>query len=265
MEGRTKRRTRLAIIPVRLSRSPKSRLFQTSFPTSLFSSWLVMPPRHAAPDSQSSKEPPLPHPAEDLSADDDLLSWVLVDQLGAMPNTKLGVHPQQVKFIGPVFKADEVLGIVKEVRLAGTTGAHGRLSSRGIYNRPCSGYRSTSFAQAKLMVAFTCLRNTSRRRPPTPNESVSSSEWTYAIFADGKAPPPIPSSAFPDITYRDPHDFPLFRRDGSYRTGGLCDPSATCWSRPTGTTGERGAPSRSLARGDGTGRGVCGRSRWGGE
>ena len=76
-----------------------------------------MAPRHALLDSQSSRDPPLSHPAEDLSADDDLLSWVLVDQLGAMPNTKLGVHPQQVKFIGPVFKADEVLDIVKEVRV----------------------------------------------------------------------------------------------------------------------------------------------------
>ncbi|WVW82256.1 hypothetical protein I302_104262 [Kwoniella bestiolae CBS 10118] len=56
----------------------------------------------------------LPHPAEDLSADDDLLSWILVDQLGCMPNTKLGVHPQQVKFVGPTFKTDEVLNIVKE-------------------------------------------------------------------------------------------------------------------------------------------------------
>ncbi|WVQ62235.1 uncharacterized protein L199_000374 [Kwoniella botswanensis] len=56
----------------------------------------------------------LPHPAEDLSADDDLLSWILVDQLGCMPNTKLGVHPQQVKFVGPTFKTDEVLNIVRE-------------------------------------------------------------------------------------------------------------------------------------------------------
>ncbi|WWC58602.1 uncharacterized protein I303_101145 [Kwoniella dejecticola CBS 10117] len=56
----------------------------------------------------------LPHPAEDLSADDDLLSWMLVDQLGCMPNTKLGVHPQQVKFVGPTFKTDDVLNIIKE-------------------------------------------------------------------------------------------------------------------------------------------------------
>ncbi|WWC66376.1 uncharacterized protein I206_100277 [Kwoniella pini CBS 10737] len=56
----------------------------------------------------------LPHPAEDLSADDDLLSWILVDQLGCMPNTKLGVHPQQVKFVGPSFKTDDVLNIIKE-------------------------------------------------------------------------------------------------------------------------------------------------------
>ena len=57
----------------------------------------------------------LPHPAEDLSADDDLLSWILVDQLGAMPNTKLGVHPQQVKFVGPSFKTEETMVIVHEV------------------------------------------------------------------------------------------------------------------------------------------------------
>jgi histone-lysine N-methyltransferase SUV420H len=57
----------------------------------------------------------LPHPAEDLSADDDLLSWILVDQLGCLPNTKLGVHPQQVKFVGPVFKTSEILAIVQEV------------------------------------------------------------------------------------------------------------------------------------------------------
>ena len=75
-----------------------------------------MPIRYGPPDSQVYRDPPLLHPAEDLSADDDLLSWVLVDQLGAMPNTKLGVHPQQVKFVGPVFKSDEVLAIIKEVR-----------------------------------------------------------------------------------------------------------------------------------------------------
>lgn len=57
----------------------------------------------------------LPHPAEDLSADDDLLSWILVDQLGALPNTRLGVHPQQVKFVGPPFKTEEVMDIVRHV------------------------------------------------------------------------------------------------------------------------------------------------------
>ncbi|ODO11703.1 hypothetical protein I350_00487 [Cryptococcus amylolentus CBS 6273] len=65
-------------------------------------------------DNTPSRDVVLPHPAEDLSADDDLLSWVLVDQLGSMPNTKLGVHPQQVKFVGPAFKTDEVLNIVRE-------------------------------------------------------------------------------------------------------------------------------------------------------
>lgn len=62
-----------------------------------------------------SEADPLPHPAEDLSADDDLLSWILVDQLGCLPNTKLGVHPQQVKFVGPQFKTSDILSIVHEV------------------------------------------------------------------------------------------------------------------------------------------------------
>lgn len=58
----------------------------------------------------------LPHPAEDLSKDDDLLSWMLVDQLASMPGCKLGVHPQQVGYVGPSYKLEEVLAIVKEVR-----------------------------------------------------------------------------------------------------------------------------------------------------
>ncbi|ORY28990.1 hypothetical protein BCR39DRAFT_533467 [Naematelia encephala] len=61
----------------------------------------------------------LPHPAEDLSADDDLLSWILVDQLGCLPNSKLGVHPQQVRFVGPQFKTDEVLNVIKETVVRG--------------------------------------------------------------------------------------------------------------------------------------------------
>jgi histone-lysine N-methyltransferase SUV420H len=60
-------------------------------------------------------ELPLPSPAEDLSADDDLLSWILVDQLGCMPNSRLGVHPQENKFVGPTFNTEEVLNIVREV------------------------------------------------------------------------------------------------------------------------------------------------------
>ena len=56
------------------------------------------------------------HPAEDLSADDDLLSWILVDQLGCLPGKGLGVHPQQVKFVGTPFKTSEVLAIISEVR-----------------------------------------------------------------------------------------------------------------------------------------------------
>lgn len=58
---------------------------------------------------------PLPHPAEDLSSDDDLLSWMLVDQLGGMPNSRLGVHPQENKFVGPKFKTEEVLDVIREV------------------------------------------------------------------------------------------------------------------------------------------------------
>ena len=68
---------------------------------------------------ESTPDTPLPHPAEDLSSDDDLLSWILVDQLGGMPNSRLGVHPQENKFVGPKFKTEEVLEIVREVRIAG--------------------------------------------------------------------------------------------------------------------------------------------------
>ncbi|RSH92553.1 Histone-lysine N-methyltransferase set9 [Saitozyma podzolica] len=64
-------------------------------------------------------EDALPHPAEDLSADDDLLSWILVDQLGCLPNTKLGVHPQQVKFVGPTFKTEDVMNIVHDTVIKG--------------------------------------------------------------------------------------------------------------------------------------------------
>lgn len=82
---------------------------------------------------------PLPHPAEDLSADDDLLSWILVDQLGAMPGAKLGVHPQQVKFVGPVFKPEEVMTIIHEVGAAHRGVSEGtdtfRPSRREIYPR----------------------------------------------------------------------------------------------------------------------------------
>lgn len=72
----------------------------------------------------------LPHPAEDLSSDDDLLSWILVDQLGCLPNTKLGVHPQQVKFVGPPFKTADILSIVQEVRLGSRTDARNPAHAR---------------------------------------------------------------------------------------------------------------------------------------
>lgn len=70
------------------------------------------------PSAAAKDELPLPSPAEDLSADDDLLSWILVDQLGCMPNSRLGVHPQENKFVGPQFKTEEVLNIVREVSSA---------------------------------------------------------------------------------------------------------------------------------------------------
>lgn len=57
----------------------------------------------------------VPCPAEDLSADDDLLSWILVDQLGCLPGKGLKVHSQQVKFVGTPFKTSEILKIVSEV------------------------------------------------------------------------------------------------------------------------------------------------------
>lgn len=53
--------------------------------------------------------------AEDLAAGDDLLSWILVDQMGCLPDTRLGVHPQQVKFEGPKFQTAEVLKVLQEV------------------------------------------------------------------------------------------------------------------------------------------------------
>ena len=57
----------------------------------------------------------VPHRAQDLSDDDDLLSWILVDQLGALPGTKLGVFPQNFDFSGPQHDSEEVLGILQEV------------------------------------------------------------------------------------------------------------------------------------------------------
>lgn len=69
------------------------------------------------------------HPAEDLSADDDLLSWILVDQLGCLPGKGLGVHPQQVKFVGTSFKTSEVLAIVSEVSYP-SCGKRSKLSPR---------------------------------------------------------------------------------------------------------------------------------------
>lgn len=68
----------------------------------------------------------IPNPAEDLEEDDDLLSWILVDQIGIVgqsPGQKgLGVHPQQVKFVGPALKQDDILRILQDVGLWGWRG-----------------------------------------------------------------------------------------------------------------------------------------------
>ncbi|WVF70587.1 hypothetical protein IAT40_005379 [Kwoniella sp. CBS 6097] len=101
----------------------RERSSKSQQPRSQSSSQQLPPPPPAAQQLQPVPPHVLPHPAEDLSADDDLLSWILVDQLGCMPNTKLGVHPQQVKFVGPPFKTDEVLSIVKETVTKGNTPA----------------------------------------------------------------------------------------------------------------------------------------------
>ncbi|KAL7423815.1 histone lysine methyltransferase Set9 [Cryptotrichosporon argae] len=52
--------------------------------------------------------------AENLEEDDDACSWVLIDQLGALPDTKLGVHPQQVRFVPPPHKSDDVLAVIQK-------------------------------------------------------------------------------------------------------------------------------------------------------
>lgn len=65
-----------------------------------------------------SRDIGLPYPAEDLSEDDDLFSFLLVDQLGMRAQTKLGVHPQQVKFIGPAHNREDVLNILRDVSVA---------------------------------------------------------------------------------------------------------------------------------------------------
>lgn len=75
-----------------------------------------MPRAAAARDTPAgSRDTGLPYPAEDLSEDDDLFSFLLVDQLGMRAQTKLGVHPQQVKFIGPAHNREDVLNILREV------------------------------------------------------------------------------------------------------------------------------------------------------
>lgn len=76
-----------------------------------------MPRAAAAPRDTpaGSRDTGLPYPAEDLSEDDDLFSFLLVDQLGMRAQTKLGVHPQQVKFVGPAHNREDVLNILREV------------------------------------------------------------------------------------------------------------------------------------------------------
>ncbi|OXG14278.1 histone-lysine N-methyltransferase SUV420H [Cryptococcus neoformans Ze90-1] len=122
--------------------------------------------RQSNGDSTPARDLLLPHPAEDLSADDDLLSWVLVDQLGCMPNTKLGVHPQQVKFVGPPFKTDEVLNIVRETVTKGDLhGAMKRLQEFWLFQQhlqsKLTANQKERFIQ-HLRRYLLCLQPTSR-------------------------------------------------------------------------------------------------------
>ncbi|ORX34294.1 hypothetical protein BD324DRAFT_178218 [Kockovaella imperatae] len=58
--------------------------------------------------------------AEELSEDDDLCSYIFVDQLGVTPGSKLGVYPQQLDFKGPVFDPQSVLAILQETLFRGS-------------------------------------------------------------------------------------------------------------------------------------------------
>lgn len=90
-----------------------------------------MPRAAASRDTPAgSRDGGLPYPAEDLSEDDDLFSFLLVDQLGMRAQTKLGVHPQQVKFVGPAHNREDVLTILREVSVAARQQQHRNLQGR---------------------------------------------------------------------------------------------------------------------------------------
>lgn len=105
-----------------------------------------MPRAAAARDTPAgSRDTGLPYPAEDLSEDDDLFSFLLVDQLGMRAQTKLGVHPQQVKFIGPAHNREDVLNILREVS------APSRSRSRG---SDCLSTTTTESANRTLALRY---------------------------------------------------------------------------------------------------------------
>lgn len=144
--------------------------------------------RQSNGDSTPARDLLLPHPAEDLSADDDLLSWVLVDQLGCMPNTRLGVHPQQVKFVGPPFKTDEVLNIVRETVTKGDlNGAMKRLQEFWLFQQHLQSKLTTNqkerFIQ-HLRRYLLCLQPTSRVEIHlTSRYSFATGHTELAVFA----------------------------------------------------------------------------------
>lgn len=73
--------------------------------------------QHVTNNGEDNSNQLEPHQAEDLSRDDDLCSYLLVDQIGCdkLDKPSLGVHPQQAKFVGPAIEKSDVLNIIKHV------------------------------------------------------------------------------------------------------------------------------------------------------
>lgn len=105
-----------------------------------------MPRAAAARDTPAgSRDTGLPYPAEDLSEDDDLFSFLLVDQLGMRAQTKLGVHPQQVKFVGPAHNREDVLNILREVSAPSRSRGSGPCQQQQRNLRAALGFTSRHF------------------------------------------------------------------------------------------------------------------------